>query len=61
MSKTLQQSDGLITFDIKIDGSRISDVIEVQEISIDMQINRISSATIIVQDGGAMGLENAPF
>ena len=55
MATVLQQSDGLITFDIKIGGTRIPDIIEVQEIQLDMEINRISSATLVIIDGGAIG------
>ncbi len=61
MTKVLQQSDGLLSFDILINGSKIKDSIEVQEISIEMEVNRITSATFVVHDGGAIGAVNEPF
>ena len=61
MAKVLQQSDGVISFDILINGSKIKDVVEVIEISIQMEVNKIASATILMEDGGAIGVVNDPF
>lgn len=61
MAEFLQQEDGIIDFDIFINGSKIRDTVEVQEISIEMEVNRIASATIILQDGGAIGVVSEPF
>ncbi len=61
MAKVLQQQDGVVSFDIFINGSKIKDVIEILEISVQMEVNRISSATILLVDGGAIGLANEPF
>ncbi|HAQ18757.1 MAG TPA: Rhs element Vgr protein [Prolixibacteraceae bacterium] len=61
MAKVLQQSDGVISFDIFINGSKIKDVVEVIEISIQMEVNKIASATILIEDGGAIGVVNNPF
>lgn len=61
MAEILQQTDGIIDFDILINGKKIKDTVEVQEISIEMEVNRITSATIVVQDGGAIGVVNQPF
>jgi len=61
MAEFLQQQDGIIDFDIFINGTKIKDTVEVQEISIEMEVNRISSATIVMQDGGAIGVVSEPF
>ena len=61
MAKVLQQSDGVISFDILIDGTKIKDTVEINEISVEMEVNRITSANIVMEDGGAIGVENAAF
>src|SRR5665648_38486 len=61
MAKVLQQSDGVISFDILINGKKIKDVVEVIEISIQMEVNKITSATILIEDGGIIGSVNDPF
>jgi Rhs element Vgr protein len=61
MANILQQSDGVITFDVLINGAKIKDIVEVLEISIQMEINKITSANLIVADGGAIGVVNDPF
>ena len=61
MATILQPSEGLISFDILIKGSPVKDVVEIIEIDTQMEVNRIASATIIVADGGAIGLINEPF
>lgn len=61
MAKVLQQSDGVITFDILINGTKIKDVVEVIEISIQMEVNKITSAIVLIEDGGIMGSVNDPF
>ncbi|HKJ40511.1 MAG TPA: type VI secretion system tip protein VgrG [Sunxiuqinia sp.] len=61
MATVLQQTDGILNIEISIDGSRIKDTIEVLEISIEAEVNRIPTATIVVDDGGPIGLVNDPF
>lgn len=61
MAKVLQQQDGVISFDIFINGSKIKDAVEILEISIQMEVNRINSANILLVDGGAIGLTNEPY
>ena len=61
MVSFLQQQDGIIDFDIIINGKKIKDTVEVQEIIIDAEANRITTATIVVQDGGAIGVVSEPF
>ena len=61
MAEILQQTEGIIDFDILINGKKIKDEVEVQEISIEMEVNRITSAVIVIRDGGAIGLVNEPF
>lgn len=61
MAEFLQQQDGIIDFDIFINGSKIKDTVEVQKIMIEMEVNRIGLASIVIQDGGAIGVENEPF
>ncbi|WP_430933085.1 type VI secretion system tip protein VgrG [Saccharicrinis sp. 156] len=61
MAKTLQQSDGVISFDILVKGKNIKDTVEINEITVQMEVNRIAVATIIMEDGGAIGVDNAPF
>ncbi len=52
MSGTTEiKSGGLVTFDIKVEGNEIPDVIEVQQIVVEKTVNRISKATIIIIDG----------
>ena len=61
MATVLQPSDDLVTFEIKIGGAQIPDIVEVQEIQLDMEINRISSATLVIMDGGAIGSGEEAF
>ena len=61
MPEVLQQSDGVLSYDILINGSKIKDTVEVIEMSIQMEINRIASATLAIADGGPIGLVNSPF
>lgn len=61
MTEILKQTDGIIDFEIIINGKKIKDTVEVQEIAIEMEVNRITSAIIVVQDGGAIGLVNEPY
>jgi hypothetical protein len=61
MAKVLQQQDGIVSFDIFINGSKIKDVVEILEISVQMEVNRICSASILLVDGGAIGLSNEPY
>ena len=61
MAEFLQQQEGIIDFDIFINGSKIKDTVEVQEIMIEMEVNRIGLASIIIQDGGAIGVVSEPF
>ena len=61
MAEILQQTDGIIDFDILINGNKIKDNIEVQEISIEMEVNRITSATLVIQDGGPIGIVSETY
>ena len=61
MAEFLQQQEDIIDFDIFINGSKIKDTVEVQEIMIEMEVNRIGFASIVIQDGGAIGVVNEPF
>lgn len=61
MAEAIQLQDGNISFDIFIDGNKIKDTVEIIEISVEMEINRIASATIIMEDGGSIGVDNADF
>jgi len=61
MAKVLQQSDGVISVDIQINGAKIKDIVEILEISIQVEVNKIASATILIADGGAIGVVNDPF
>ncbi len=49
MTEFLQQTDGIIDFDILINGSRIKDTVEVIEIFIEMEVNRIPNTSDIVK------------
>ena len=52
MSGTTEiKSGGLVTFDIKVDGDTIPDVIEIQRVVVEKSVNRISKATIVITDG----------
>ncbi|MFA5330601.1 MAG: type VI secretion system tip protein VgrG [Prolixibacteraceae bacterium] len=62
MPTNLKPTDGVVSFDILINGAKIKDEVEVYEISLQMEINRISSAIVVIGDGGpAIGLGNDPF
>lgn len=61
MAETIKQNDGIIGFEILVNGKKIKDTVEVQEIQIEMEVNRITSAVIVVQDVGAFGLDDEPF
>ncbi|MDN3663818.1 type VI secretion system tip protein VgrG [Algibacter miyuki] len=61
MTEKLKPTEGIIDFDIFVEGKKIKDTVEVQEITIDMEVNRITSAEIVMQDGGAIGAVNEPF
>lgn len=61
MAQILQPSDGVISYDILINGAKIKDTVEITEISVEMEINRITTAIICMQDGGAIGVDNADF
>ncbi len=45
------KSGGLVTFEIKVDGNSIPDIIEVESVVIDKSVNRISKATLVILDG----------
>lgn len=61
MAKVLKEQDGNVSYEIRINGSKIKDSVEISEISVNTEVNRIASATIIMADGGAIGVVNAPF
>jgi len=61
MPQVLKQSDGVLTFDILINGAKIKDTVEVIEISIQMELNKITTATLVISDGGVIGLVNEPY
>ena len=61
MATVLQPTEGYISLEILVNGSQISDVIEIMEISTQMEVNRIASATIVLMDGGAIDVGNSPF
>lgn len=45
------KSGGLVTFDIKVDGKVIPDVVEIERIIVEKSVNRIARATIVILDG----------
>ncbi len=57
----LVQEEGLVTFNIKINGKSIPDHIEVQEIILDMEVNCIASATVTILEKNEIGKIDAPF
>jgi Rhs element Vgr protein len=61
MAKILQEHDGLIDFDVSINGARLKDTVEVCEIFVQREVNRIALATIEIVDGGPIGILNEPF
>ena len=61
MAKVLQEQDGLIGFDILLGGAKLKDTVEVCEIFIQREVNRIAFATIEVVDGGPIGVVNETF
>ena len=61
MAELLEYPDGIIAFEIRINGSKMADTIEVQEIEVEMEVNRISAATLIVQEGRPEDTSKADF
>ena len=61
MATVLQPKEGIISFEILINGTKIKDEVEVIEISTKMEVNRIASAIVILTDGGALDVSNNPF
>lgn len=61
MADLLQENDGIVSYQISVNGTVLSGEIEIISIRSTMEVNRISSATIKVSDGGSFGLEKAPF
>ena len=50
-ASTTITSGGLVTFDIKTNGSAIPDAMDVQSIEVEKGVNRISTAKIVIIDG----------
>nr|WP_321226192.1 type VI secretion system tip protein VgrG [uncultured Psychroserpens sp.] len=50
MAETLRQPEGIISFQIKINGTNIRDIVKVKNIAITMEVNKIASATIVIQE-----------
>lgn len=61
MADLLQENDGIVSYEISVNGTVLSGEIEIISIRTTMEVNRISSATIKISDGGSFGLEKAPF
>jgi Rhs element Vgr protein len=55
MTKVLQQRDGLVSLKIKIEGVGVTDIVQVQEVFIDMEINSVTAATVVIQERGPHG------
>ncbi|MGB5356583.1 MAG: hypothetical protein WBN11_07795, partial [Eudoraea sp.] len=61
MAKILQEQDGLIDFDVSINGAKLKDTVEVCELFVQQEVNRIAFATIEIVDVGEIGAVNEPF
>lgn len=61
MPTVIQQTDGILTIEVLINGNPIADTVEVIEVSISSEVNRIPTAMIVLDDGGPIGLVNDPF
>ncbi|BBE20710.1 VgrG protein [Aquipluma nitroreducens] len=61
MPTVFKESDGVLSFDILINGARIKDTVEIIEISIQMELNKITAASLVISDGGVIGLVNEPY
>ncbi len=61
MAEVLQQKDLVIGLEISVNGNKLKDDVEIDEIRIQTEINKIASATIVIKDGGIPGLTNNPF
>ncbi|MFV0590827.1 MAG: type VI secretion system tip protein VgrG [Draconibacterium sp.] len=57
----LQPVDGPLTFEILINGSPLKDTIEIEEISMMQEVNRICFASIELIDGAAIGVSEDAF
>ena len=61
MAKILQEQEGILDFEILVGGAKIKDVVEVCEIFVQREVNKIAFATVEIVDGGAIGAVNEPF
>ena len=61
MPTVFKESDGVLSFDILINGAKIKDTVEIIEISIQMEMNKITAASLVISDGGVIGLVNEPY
>lgn len=61
MARGLKVQEGNVSFEIRINGSKIKDDVEISKIKVSAEVNKIASATVIMADGGAIGVVNAPF
>lgn len=57
----LQPADGPLTFDILVNGAPIKDTVEISEISIIKEVNRICFASVELIDGAAIGVSENAF
>jgi len=61
MPEVIKFPEGILNVDIKSNGAKIKDTVEIIEIFIQMEVNKIASATILMEDGGIIGAVNDPF
>lgn len=60
MKRIIEEEESPISFEIKIDGRPIPDVISVQEITLDMEVNSIAGATVTILEEH-ISFEKTPF
>ena len=61
MTEVLKQQDGVIDFSIKINGKMLKDTVEIDEIKIHSEVNKVSNAIIKIRDGGSVGVAETAF
>lgn len=61
MATRLKPEEGLVSFDIKINGSSISDQVEVEKILLDMEVNTTTTATVTILEQHQLGTMGASF
>lgn len=61
MPTPITEQDYPVAYEIHINGTALSNEVEVLSIGVALEVNRIATATLKISDGGIFGLDNEPF